>query len=340
MDLLDRLIHFPSVLRSIDDGVIVEKLLLYPFFSLLYILQSIRRQSHQIDEDAVYVPPVLANDTLFTWYKMSQLNQKSVGYKVESTESSLSKIVQGYNMDNSSSVIAVDDGEEDVSQMDDSIDQAEPGQTVEGQREQTNEDLQETLSTDDEGGTGDLGETLTKVIIQKVPIKPRIVFNSIFIKNGMPQEIDEAYSYFEPEKEELSGFAKFLRTKTKVKSVIEYGEEEESIIQPIEDKEVFRETPEIESSDADLVILRQKEIKPEQQERKPKKKKKKHLVDRLVQQSVLDNELLVSEPFAELLHAQGYREKAIKIYEKLITKFPEKKHIFAAKIIQINKENK
>jgi hypothetical protein len=92
--------------------------------------------------------------------------------------------------------------------------------------------------------------------------------------------------------------------------------------------------------DAELVNQRQKEIKPEQPERKPKKKKKKHLVDRLVQQSVLDNELLVSEPFAELLQAQGYREKAIKIYEKLITKFPEKKHIFAAKIIQINKENK
>ena len=119
--------------------------------------------------------------------------------------------LQGYNMENSSSVIALDDGEENVSQMDDSLDQAEPGQTVVDQREQTNEDLQEALSTDDEGGTGDLGETLTKVIIQKVPVKPRIVFNSIFIKNGMPQEIDEAYSYFEPEKEELSGFAKFLR---------------------------------------------------------------------------------------------------------------------------------
>ena len=59
----------------------------------------------------------------------------------------------------------------------------------------------------------------------------------------------------------------------------------------------------------------------------------------LVQQSVLDNDLLISEPFAEILYAQGYKEKAIKIYEKLMDKYPEKKINFAAKIDKINKEN-
>ncbi|MBK6372658.1 MAG: hypothetical protein IPF67_05295 [Saprospiraceae bacterium] len=53
----------------------------------------------------------------------------------------------------------------------------------------------------------------------------------------------------------------------------------------------------------------------------------------------MDNDLLISEPFAEILYAQGYKEKAIKIYEKLMDKYPEKKINFAAKIDKINKEN-
>ena len=73
--------------------------------------------------------------------------------------------------------------------------------------------------------------------------------------------------------------------------------------------------------------------------KKVKKHKKKEFVNHLVQQSVLDNDLLISEPFAEILYAQGYKEKAVKIYEKLMEKYPEKKINFAAKIDKINKEN-
>ena len=69
-----------------------------------------------------------------------------------------------------------------------------------------------------------------------------------------------------------------------------------------------------------------------------RRKRRKGLVDRLVQQSISDNELLVSEPFAEILYAQGYKDKAIKIYEKLMLKNPEKRDIFAAKIVLINNE--
>lgn len=40
----------------------------------------------------------------------------------------------------------------------------------------------------------------------------------------------------------------------------------------------------------------------------------------------------VSETFADLLASQGYKEKAIAMYEKLMEKYPEKSSFFAAKI--------
>jgi hypothetical protein len=87
-----------------------------------------------------------------------------------------------------------------------------------------------------------------------------------------------------------------------------------------------------------LISVKSGEEVEEKSEKKKKKKRKKELVDRLVQQSISDNELLVSEPFAEILYAQGYKDKAIKIYEKLMLKNPEKRDIFAAKIVLINNE--
>jgi hypothetical protein len=40
----------------------------------------------------------------------------------------------------------------------------------------------------------------------------------------------------------------------------------------------------------------------------------------------------ISETFADLLAAQGYKDQAITMYTKLIEKFPEKSSFFAAKI--------
>ncbi len=40
----------------------------------------------------------------------------------------------------------------------------------------------------------------------------------------------------------------------------------------------------------------------------------------------------ISETFADLLAAQGYKEQAIEMYIKLMEKYPEKSGFFAAKI--------
>jgi len=306
MDIISRLVQFPSMFKSIDSKVLFKQLILYPFFNLLYILQSLKYQSDLIDQDQEFYPPVLCNDNVYTWYRMGLMNkQQKVAeieeiLKVEAERELEEKLSRQTSQERTGIVIDINYKEK-------------------SRQENISVESNKKLPADS--------------VIEKVPvIENKVRHVSIYHKTSVFRSVNPVDKKEEvSEAIELSGFARFLRNKTVIKT-----EEEENL--SVGPEQVDAEL--VESEDNTELTENIEESNPEKKKKKKDKKhKKKELVNQLVEQSVHDNELLVSEPFAELLYAQGYKDKAIKIYEKLMEKNPEKRLSFAAKIDKINKES-
>lgn len=95
-----------------------------------------------------------------------------------------------------------------------------------------------------------------------------------------------------------------------------------------------------QSSDIPYVDLQaEKEIIVKKKKNKKSKKKnsKNEKIRQLAQKSVQQKDEVISEVLADLLLAQGHKEKAKKMYDQLSLIFPEKSSFFAAKFDQFKK---
>jgi hypothetical protein len=68
------------------------------------------------------------------------------------------------------------------------------------------------------------------------------------------------------------------------------------------------------------------------QEAAPQKKKKKKMMHELAARSLETDSEIISEPLADIYAAQGLKNEAIEMYQRLSLHIPEKSDFFAAKI--------
>ncbi|MFM9948918.1 MAG: hypothetical protein ACKV1O_13345 [Saprospiraceae bacterium] len=135
----------------------------------------------------------------------------------------------------------------------------------------------------------------------------------------------------------LSNIVEYRATLAAVEAVLERAAHVAPTVAPLP-KATFRSWP--RPTLAAPVSVQAETPAPPSSTVHPEKKSKKapDMVAEIARLSVTENAALASETLADLLAAQQLYDKAAKMYERLIMKFPEKSAYFAAKIEKLKKK--
>ncbi|MBL7827017.1 MAG: hypothetical protein JNJ57_10330 [Saprospiraceae bacterium] len=100
---------------------------------------------------------------------------------------------------------------------------------------------------------------------------------------------------------------------------------------------IVPETSPVQETTAQTIDHQPIESDEEEEENEQPKGKPGSIAQILAEKSVSENKDVISETLAKLFAKQGFREKAITMYERLILAFPEKSAYFAAEIDKLKK---
>ena len=125
----------------------------------------------------------------------------------------------------------------------------------------------------------------------------------------------------------------------RLKKIIEQRLEEIKKEKAKREKQTTEESTE-DRSEKDSNLEKHKDLIDKFIKEEPSIRPKQHFYDPVdsAKHSIVDEQNIVSETLAKIYHDQGMFEKAIKIYEKLSLKFPEKSSYFAGQIRKIKEE--
>jgi len=177
-----------------------------------------------------------------------------------------------------------------------------------------------------------LCDTIHSISVDKIIEEEVVEQNSkeINAKTEINNEVDKEEIVEKENKQERNTSSELIEIIQK--RLAEINKEKSNVKQVVAENQ---EKYDKEIKDANELI--EKFLKDQPKIKTPKQEKE--FVEDLERNSLADNDDIISETLASIYEKQGYFTKAIKLYNKLILKFPEKSSYFANQIQRLKKIN-